>query len=200
MEHNTRSLDINTRVASRLFQLRSDYGLSIEELADRSGVSRAMISKIERAECSATITTLNKLSTGLGVLLPALIGPGDFKEPRQNLRYPIALRKVQEEWQDPVNGYRRRTLTPPTSNHALLLTECHLPAGARVTFEKSFGGPATQQQLWLLEGQIDLRLGDQVSGLRVGDCIALTLDSPMTLHNTGQKDARYLMATVKSGR
>jgi hypothetical protein len=171
MQHNARSLDINTRIANRLFQLRSDYGLSIEELADRSGV-----------------------------LLPALIGPGDFKEPRQNLRYPIASRKVQEEWQDPTNSYRRRTLTPPTSNHALLLTECHLPAGARVTFEKSFGSPATQQQLWLLEGQIDLRLGDQVSGLRVGDCIALTLDSPMTLHNTGQKDARYLMAAMKSAR
>jgi transcriptional regulator with XRE-family HTH domain len=193
-------MDINSRVASRLFQLRGEYGLSIEALADRSGVSRAMISKIERAECSATITTLNKLSIGLGVLLPSLLGPGDYKEPRLGLRNPVASRKAQPQWLDPDSGYRRRTLTPSTANQPLQLNEIQIPAGARITLEHVLGGSQLQQQLWMLEGEINLRLGDQSSALKTGDCMALTINGPVTLHNGGSKTARYLMATATSAR
>jgi transcriptional regulator with XRE-family HTH domain len=66
--------DFNQRVAARVRELRDQRGLSIESLAHRSGVSRAMISRIERAESSPTAVVLNKLSIGLGVLLPTLFG------------------------------------------------------------------------------------------------------------------------------
>jgi transcriptional regulator with XRE-family HTH domain len=194
-------MDINTRIAARLSQLRDDNGLTIEALAARSGVSRSMISKIERAECSATATTLNKLSIGLGVLLPTLLGPGDYREPRLQLRNPVASRKAQPQWQDPESSYRRRTLTPATAaNQPVQLSEIHFPAGAKVTFENAFGSTLVQQQIWMLEGRIDVRLGDQRSELHAGDCMAMTLDSPITFHNPGSRDARYLVAVCRSTR
>jgi transcriptional regulator with XRE-family HTH domain len=65
------------RVSSRLRKLRDELGLTIQHLADRSGVSRAMISRIEREESRPTATVLNKLSIGLGMRLTTLLGePG----------------------------------------------------------------------------------------------------------------------------
>jgi transcriptional regulator with XRE-family HTH domain len=193
-------MDINERLARRLAQLREELGLSIEQLADRSGVSRAMISKIERAESSPTATVLNKLSIGLGTLLPNLFGPESYAEPRLQQRDPVASRKGQPEWRDPDTGYRRRTLTPATAAQALQLSEIHFPPGARVTFENAFGDARVVQQIWMLEGSLELRLGREASQLKSGDCMAMTLDRPITFHNPGKKDARYLVAIVRQPR
>lgn len=194
----TGMLDINERLARRLAQLRDERQLSIEELAARSGVSRAMISRIERAESSPTLTVLNKLAIGLGELLPALLGPHGFAEPRLQQRNPVVSPKGQPEWQDPATGYRRRTLSPATAAQPLRLTEIRFPAGARVTFDNAFGVAAAHQQLWMLDGQIELRAGRQISLLRSGDCMAMTLDGPFTVHNPGSRDARCLVATLAS--
>ena len=193
-------MDINERLARRLVQLRQDLGLSIEDLANRSGVSRAMISKIERAESSPTATVLNKLSIGLGTLLPNLFGPESYAEPRLQQRDPVVSRKAQPEWSDPDSGYRRRTLTPATAGQPLQLSEIHFPPGARVTFENAFGDAKVLQQIWMLDGSLELRLGKELSQLKSGDCIAMTLDRPITFHNPGKKDARYLVAILKNPR
>lgn len=193
-------MDINERLARRLAQLREELGLSIEELANRSGVSRAMISRIERAESSPTATVLNKLSIGLGTLLPNLFGHEGYAEPRLQQRDPVVSRKSQPEWHDPDTGYRRRTLTPATAPQSLQLSEIHFPPGARVTFENAFGEAKVLQQIWMLDGNLELRLGKELSHLKSGDCMAMTLDRPITFHNPGRKDARYLVAIMRNGR
>jgi transcriptional regulator with XRE-family HTH domain len=194
------AMDINEQLARRLVQLREELGLSIAQLADRSGVSRAMISRIERAESSPTATVLNKLSIGLGTLLPNLFGAESYAEPRLQQRDPVASRKGQPEWRDPDTGYRRRTLTPATAAQPLQLSEIHFPPGARVTFENAFGDAKVMQQVWMLDGSLELRLGKEVTQLKSGDCMAMTLDRPITFHNPGKKDARYLVAIVKHPR
>jgi transcriptional regulator with XRE-family HTH domain len=159
-----------------------------------------MIYRIESGAASPTAVVLNKLATGLGVLLPSLLGPGDYREPRLNLRHPVASRKAQATWQDPDTGYSRRTLTPSTAQTPQQLSEIHFPAGARVTFENAPGDARVQQQIWMLDGQMDIRLGDEIAHLKSGDCMAMTLDSPITFHNPGTRDARYLVAVTRSGR
>ncbi|MEO6185707.1 MAG: XRE family transcriptional regulator [Steroidobacteraceae bacterium] len=194
-------MDINARIARRLKDLRDELGLSIEQLSVRSGVSRGMISKIEREECSPTATVLNKLSIGLGVLVPTFFGPASYREPRLQQRNPVSARKGQIEWQDPESGYQRRTLTPSTAKQPLQLSEIHFPAGAKVTLENPGGAAMVQQQIWMLEGHMELLIGSEPCHLGPGDCVAMTLDSPVTFHNPGRKEARYLVAiTAKSGR
>jgi transcriptional regulator with XRE-family HTH domain len=193
-------MDINQRIGRRLSQLREERGLSAEELANRSGVSRAMIYRIEAGRSSPTAVVLNKLATGLGVLLPTLLGPGDHREPRLDLRHPVASRRAQPTWQDPATGYSRRTLTPATADAPLQLSEIRFPAGARVTFENAFGEAKVHQQVWMLDGQMQVRLGGETAHLRGGDCMAMTLEAPITFHNPGAREARYLVAVTRSGR
>ena len=194
-------MDINAHIARRLRERRDELGFTIAEVAVRSGVSRGMISKIEREECSPTATVLNKLAIGLGVLLPTFFGPASYREPRLHQRNPIASRKGQVEWKDPESGYRRRTLTPSTAKQSLQLSEIHFPGGAKVTFENAGGAVLAQQQIWMLEGHMELLIGDELCHLGAGDCIAMTLDCPITFRNPGAKAARYLVAisSAKAG-
>src|SRR5262245_54583968 len=64
--------DLNQRIAARVRELRAARGLSLDALAARSGVSRSMISLIERGESSATAVVLEKLAGGLEVSLASL--------------------------------------------------------------------------------------------------------------------------------
>jgi transcriptional regulator with XRE-family HTH domain len=190
MEHE----DFNQRVAARLRELRDERGLSIESLAQRSGVSRAMISRIERGESSPTAVLLNKLSIGLGVLLPSLFGSASSSYRLATAPKTVTTQRDQTEWQDPASGYSRRTLTPDPASHTLQLSEIRFPAGASVTFENAFGQKKIQQQIWILEGSMHVRLGHDAHQLKSGDCMVMTLDRPITFHNAGRKAARYLVA------
>src|ERR1700722_4226868 len=93
-------------IAERVRGLRSAQGLSLEALADRSGVSRSMISVIERGESSPTAVVLAKLAAGLSGSMASLF------EPPQREREPMARRADQRSWQDPESGYVRRNVSP----------------------------------------------------------------------------------------
>src|SRR5262245_38577308 len=67
--------DLNQRIAGRVRELRTAQGLSLDALAGKSGVSRSMISLIERGETSPTAVVLEKLAAGLGATLSSLFDP-----------------------------------------------------------------------------------------------------------------------------
>jgi transcriptional regulator with XRE-family HTH domain len=186
--------DFTLRIANRLRELRDERGLSIEALAQRSGVSRAMISRIERGESSPTAVVLNKLSIGLGVLLPALFGSASSSYRIAAPPKTVTTQRDQPEWRDPASGYTRRTLTPSDAVRPLQLSEIRFPAGAHVTFENAFGHKKVHQQIWILEGSMHVQLGRDAHHLKSGDCMVMTLDRPITFHNAGRKAARYLVA------
>src|ERR1700752_4322176 len=98
--------DLNRRIAERVRELRDGKGLSLDQLAGKSGVSRSMISLIERGESSPTAVVLEKLAAGLGVPLAAL-----FDAPAAPAA-PLARRKDQVKWPDPASGYLRRNVSP----------------------------------------------------------------------------------------
>src|SRR5947209_13192392 len=96
--------DLNQRIAERVRELRAAHALSLDALAGRSGVSRSMISLVERGESSPTAVVLEKLAAGLGVTLSALFDAPPTRAPHG----PLARREDQPEWQDPASGYVRR--------------------------------------------------------------------------------------------
>ncbi|MEO8621196.1 MAG: XRE family transcriptional regulator [bacterium] len=192
--------DLNHRIAERVRELRAVQGCSLEELASRSGVSRSMISLIERGETSPTAVVLEKLSVGLGVTLASL-----FDAPAAAAAHngPVSRRKDQPYWQDPASGYRRRNVSPPSVPQPMRIVEVHFPSRARVAFETAGRDARVHQQVWVLEGSIDITLGEELHRLREGDCLAMQLDRPTMFHNPTRKPARYavVIATDKaSGR
>jgi transcriptional regulator with XRE-family HTH domain len=190
-------VDINTRIALQLKQLREERGWSIEHLAARTGVSRAMISRIERAESSPTATVLNKLAIGIGTPITTLFGPGGSRQTRPPERNPVALRARQPEWRDPESGYRRKTLTPEGATPSMQLSEILLPAGCSMTFEDSRDAKDMQRQVWMLEGRLEIRAGAVLRQLVAGDCIVITEGGPATLRNPDSRKARCMVAATR---
>ncbi len=181
--------DLNQRIAERVRDQRATQGLSLDALASKSGVSRSMISLIERGESSPTAVVLEKLAAGLGVMLASL-----FDTPAataQALSGPVARRDDQPQWQDPASGYLRRNVSQPGVPQPMQIIEVHFPPHGRVAFETGARDLRVHQQVWVLEGAIDITLGAERHQLREGDCLAMQLDRPTMFHNPTRKPARY---------
>lgn len=185
--------DVNRRIAASVRDLRAARGLSLDALARLSGVSRSMISVIERGASSPTAAVLDKLAAGLGVTLPSLFEPPGLAAQAGKA---VARKAEQAEWQDPGSGYRRRTVSPPGVPQPMHIVEVHFPAGARVAFENAPRGARVHQQVWMLEGTMDIIVGAARHRLHEGDCLAMQLDAPTLFHNPGRDTARYAVVTA----
>jgi len=71
------------------------------------------------------------------------------------------------------------------------IVEVQFPPGKRVAFETGGHDTRVHQQVWVLEGAIDVTLGVERHRLREGDCLAMQLDRPTMFHNPTRKRARY---------
>ncbi|MFZ5891050.1 MAG: helix-turn-helix domain-containing protein [Myxococcota bacterium] len=195
--------ELSRRIAERVRQLRAERGYSLEALAKRSGVSRSMLSVIERGESSPTATVLDKLASGFGITLAALFEAVAQEETAP--RGPLLRREQQSTWRDPASGYVRRNVSPPSAagEAALQIVEVRFPAGARVAFENGVRDVRVHQQVWILEGNMDVTVGSERYRLETGDCLAMQLDEPTMFHNPTRKAARYavvLASQARSGR
>lgn len=177
--------DLSQRIARRLRNLRAASGWSLEALAGRTGVSRSMLSLIERGESSPTAVVLEKLASGLGVPLASLF------DPQPQPANPVSRRADQAQWRDPASGYRRRNVSPAGTGSAIRIVEVEFPPAARVTFEPGPRSPAAHQQVWVLAGTIEVTVGGSVHRLEAGDCLAHRLDDATAFHNPGDVTARY---------
>jgi transcriptional regulator with XRE-family HTH domain len=181
------TVDLNRRIADRVRELRAAQGLSLDSLASKSGVSRSMISLIERAASSPTAVVLDKLATGLGVMLASLFdAPADTPGVS-----PVARLSEQPEWRDPESGYVRRNVSPAGAAQPMQLVEVIFPPGGRVAFETGTRDSCVHQQVWVLEGTIEITLGTTRHRLCAGDCLAMVLDRPTMFHNPTHQPTRY---------
>jgi transcriptional regulator with XRE-family HTH domain len=176
---------LSQHLARRVRELRVANAFSLDDLAGRSGVSRSMISLIERGESSPTAVILEKLAVGLNVSLASL-----FESPAPTAD-PMSRRADQLQWRDPASGYLRRNVSPGGFDSPIQIVEVSFPPGARVAYETGPRHPRLYQQVWVLDGCIELTLGTQRHRLEAGDCLAMQLDRPLSYHNPTRKPARY---------
>ncbi len=188
--------DLNQRIAARVRSLRDAHALSLEALAAKSGVSRSMISLIERGETSPTAVVLERLATGLGVTLASL-----FDSPVDPAHTgPVARRENQPEWRDPASGYVRRDISPPGVPQPMRIVEVHFPPRASVAFENVARGAPVYQQIWVLEGKMEVTVGEECYRLRLGDCLAMQYGRPTMFHNPTRSRARYAVVITNELR
>lgn len=188
MEEAT-ATDLTRCIAERVRELRTARGLSLDALAGQSGVSRSMISLVERGESSPTAVVLDKLASGLGVTLASL-----FDAPAATAGAsggPVARRRDQPEWRDPGSGYVRRNVSPPGVPQPMRIVEVRFPPGGRVAYETGERDVRVHQQVWVLEGTIEVAVGRERHRLHEGDCLAMRLDRPIMFHNPTRKPTRY---------
>ncbi|MGH3547831.1 MAG: helix-turn-helix domain-containing protein, partial [Pseudonocardiaceae bacterium] len=143
---------LSASLAATLHAARLARGLSASALAERSGVSRTMIGKVERGEAQPTAALLGRLSGALGMTLSDLVARAEGDDRR------LVRVADQPTWTDPDTGYRRRAVSPATGR-PLELVEVGLPAGTVLSYP-AVSYAFIHQQIWMLDGHLRFREGD----------------------------------------
>jgi transcriptional regulator with XRE-family HTH domain len=192
------SSDIETVLAGRLRSEREARGWTLAELAARSGVSRAMISKIERREASPTAALLGRLSAAYGLTMSQMFaGTEDQRRGHLAPGGQIALAARQPVWRDPETGFLRRSLSPP-GPEPLELVWGELPPGAVISYPAASLAFIAEQQLVVIGGELTIQLGETVHALEVGDCLRFGPPRDVTYRNPGAARCRYVVAVLRA--
>jgi transcriptional regulator with XRE-family HTH domain len=176
-------------IAQRLIREREKRNWSLAALAARSGVSKAMISKIERAEASPTAALLGRLSGAFGLTLSALLSRADADEVR------LVRAAQRPEWRDPETGYMRKPV-PSWPDGPFEMTEIELPQGASVRFPAAAYAFA-RRIIWMISGALVFVEGGSRHDLRPGDCLRLGPPSDCEFRNESSKPARYAVMILR---
>jgi transcriptional regulator with XRE-family HTH domain len=185
--------DIDHRIGTRIRELRSQKGLTLDALAERADVSRAMLSRIERGESSPTAQLMNKVCGGLGITLSIL-----FAETAAPLS-PVSRHDSQPTWRDPATRYLRREVSPPGKSSSIDIVEVEFPPGRSVTFD-NMRMPQVEQQVWVLDGTLEMDVGGESYRLGNGDCLTMHLGQPLVFRNPTRRQVRYAVILNRGAR
>jgi transcriptional regulator with XRE-family HTH domain len=182
--------DIGIKLAERLRLERDSRGWSLADLAERSGVAKATISKIERAEASPTAAILVRLSAAFGLTLAGLMLRAEGQGDR------LSRAADQPVWRDPETGYiRTQVFSRP--DHPVELVQVEMPAGRRVTLPKS-SYAHIRQIVWVQRGSLVLIEGSDRHELNAGDCLGFGTPIDVTFANETSSPCEYVVALSRS--
>src|SRR6516165_4704360 len=186
---------IHARIGARIRIDRENRGWSLTDLAQRSGVSRAMINKVERGEASPTASLLGRLAGAFGLTLSMLLARTETDHIGRLVRA-----KDQFCWTDPETGFIRRQIAPaPGSDIPLDVVQVELPAGASVNFPAR-NYVSMRQLIWVSGGCLSFLEGEIVHTLSAGDCLELGPPTDCTFRNDRGVPCRYVVIVLRLGR
>jgi transcriptional regulator with XRE-family HTH domain len=180
------------RLGERVHALREASGWTLDDLSERTGLSRATLSRVERGETSPTAVQLGRLSTAFGRPTSRLLA--DVEEA------PRHLHRAGEQavWIDPQTGFRRRMVSPPAAGFLAEMVECTLPACGVIAYETAPSG-GIEQHIWMLAGSLDLTVDGIVHHLEAGDCLRFHLGGGPTRFAAGSDvPAHYALVVARS--
>jgi len=180
----------STQIARRLRLERDMRGWSLADLAERSGVSKATISKIEREEVSPTAVILVRLAGAFDLTLAGLLLRAEGEGER------LSRADDQPVWRDPETGYlRKQVFCRP--DHPLEVVQIELPAGQRVVLPAS-SYAHIRQVIWVQKGDLVIVEGGDRHLLSAGDCLGFGPPSEVTLANEAAAPCVYLVVLARS--
>ncbi|HEM8659881.1 TPA: helix-turn-helix domain-containing protein [Klebsiella aerogenes] len=185
---------VDSDIAQLLLKHRKARNWTVTELAQRSGVSQAMISKIERGVSSPSATILSRLANAMNITLSKL-----FAELEQHQNSLVRFAHQQQHWTDEQSGIIRWTLSPAGASPELIKVE--IPALGQLTIPASAIEHLCGQTLWMLSGNLDFRINHQTHHLQAGDCFALTFAGECQMTNPdSEQSCTYIVAFSQKNR
>jgi transcriptional regulator with XRE-family HTH domain len=161
---------VNEQIGARVRQHRTARGWTLDDLAERSGVSRRMVITIEHGEGNPSIATLLRISDALGVGLPVLV---DVE--RSSSLTLTAAGQAPVLWRGPHGGQGVLVAGTEPPDVVELWDWTLQPDEEHATESHSAG---TRELLHVLEGEVELRVGERTERLGVGDSAAFAGDVP----------------------
>ncbi|UOD29116.1 helix-turn-helix domain-containing protein [Massilia violaceinigra] len=184
--------DMSTALAHRVRLERDARGWSLAELASKSGVAKATISKIERGETSPTAVILVRLANAFGLTLAGLLLRAEGHDDASRL-----MRVAQQAlWRDPDSAYLRRQIFA-RPDHPLEIVQVDMPPGQRVVLPAS-SYANIRQAIWVQAGPLSVLEGGDQHLLESGDCLGFGPPSEVTIANDGMDTCRYLVVLSRS--
>lgn len=180
----------SAQIARRVRLERDMRGWSLADLADRSGVSKATISKIEREEVSPTAVILVRLAGAFDLTLAGLLLRAEGEGTR------LSRAAEQPVWRDPATGYvRKQVFNRP--DHPLEIVRVELPAGQRIVLPAS-SYAHIRQALWVLAGALVIQEGGDRHLLNAGDCLGFGAPAEVTFANETAAPCSYVVVLARS--
>jgi transcriptional regulator with XRE-family HTH domain len=176
---------LESAIGERVRLLRMARGQTLDDLAAASGVSRAMISRIERGEASPTAQLLSRLCAALDLTLSAFFAfSGEAGD-------PLSRREGQVVWRDPETGYQRRAVSAPNTASRVEVIDVAFPPGARIAYPPETAKAGMTQHVWLFAGSLRMTVGTAVHELYPGDCLYMSITEGHVFENPGVEPAHY---------
>ena len=175
-----------SRIGFFVRDARKTQQLSLEQLAQKAGVSRAMISRIERNEAVPTTTVLAKLAEALGLTFSQLMSRSDEQE---ILRIPA---KCQPVLKDEESGFVRRCLSPVLPGRGIDFVMNTLPPRATAG---DFGAHrrGVEEYIFVQTGRLKAVIGSEMVTLEEGDSLYFQADANHSFINVGRCDCVYFL-------
>ncbi|MRS15821.1 helix-turn-helix domain-containing protein [Enterobacteriaceae bacterium RIT691] len=187
---NTAEETLNQRISARIRIERESRGWSLSELAERAGVSRAMIHKIEKGDSSPTATLLGRLSGAFSISMSTLIARAEMQDGKL-LRFAD-----QPVWHDPQSHYLRRHVSP-RSDLPIDLVQVELPPGSDIPMPAS-SYVLARQLIWLQQGELVFVEGDTRHEMQPGDCLELGPPNDCRFVNQTTEPCVYLIVRLNA--
>ncbi len=172
-------------------QLRKKKRLTLDQLAAMSGVSRSMLSQIERGETNPTFATLWNLTRALGVDLAELVRG---QSNRQAAAITLAPAHFTPEIRTADGGCLLRILSPGENAGGFEWYELIIQPGGALISEAH--GHGAMEHLTLLEGALEVRSGDETVDVTAGATARYPVDAPHAIRNRTKVIARALLVVV----
>jgi transcriptional regulator with XRE-family HTH domain len=174
--------DVARRVAVNLREKRKARGLSLDQLAAASGVSRAALSQIETLKSNPSLSVLWKIAVGLEIPFAELLGEAG---PTVNL----LRRKDAQVLRSSDGRMESRPAAPAGFSRFIEVYELRL--SPRATHASEPHAPGTQELIVVLSGLLCMHVGNDRYQLSPGDSLAFPADRPHAYENPGGAEARY---------
>jgi transcriptional regulator with XRE-family HTH domain len=182
----------SVRLGERVRELRRRRGLTLNALAEHSGVSRAMISKLERGEKNPTLVVAAKVAEGLGVTLSQLAGVEDRREV---IVVPKESRMVMR---DPETGFQRQLLSPSFAGRGVEFIRNEIPAGSS-SGEFPPHRKGVEEHIVVERGSLRAIIGGEEYLLGEGDAVYFEADVPHRFDNAGEGECSYYLVISSRG-
>ena len=180
------------RLGARIKDLRRRRGLTLDDLAERAGVSRAMISKVERGEKNPTLVVTAKVAEGLGVTISELLRVEERRE------IVVIPRERRMTVRDPETGFERQLLSPTFGGRGVEFVRNVVPRGSTSgKFPPHRRG--VEEHVVVEKGRLRAVVGGEEHLLEAGDALYFEADVSHRFDNAGDGECSYYHVIVSTG-
>ncbi len=185
-------MNIGTTIRAR----RNQLNLTLEALAERTGVSRAMLSEIERGNKNPTIRVVVQIAGALDCSVSELIGEQIRETSGQAA---VVRREERRTLVDPQTGVERQSLSPALLRLGAEVVWYVVPPGQSAG-PFSPHPPSIVEHITIMRGALRCHLADEEIKLREGDAVSFRADVEHEFHNDGAEPCQYLLVHFFSGQ